>query len=177
MIFADKTNIADNDFIIGLFTGAGLRWPQKSLAFAKQKELLKQLAENYPDGSIALFGGPSEENLNTLLLRESPANVVSEGCHNSLPKFASLINLVSVLITPDTLALHIALALKKQVVAYFGPTAPWEVELFGIGKRIIAPVDCIACCRSDCPKSPKCSELISVGDIINATDQMAKIYS
>jgi ADP-heptose:LPS heptosyltransferase len=151
--------------------------PQKSLTFDKQKELLRQLTENYPDSSIVLFGGPGEEELNASLLRKAAANVVSAGNHNCLPRFAALINLVDVLITPDTLALHIALALRKQVIAYFGPTAPWEVDLFGMGEKIIAPVDCIACYRSDCPKSPKCSEVISVDDIINTVDHRARIYT
>lgn len=175
-IFADQVGITNKDLVIGFVTGAGPRWPQKSLALVKQKELLWKLAEIYPDSAILLFGGPNEEKLNALLLREAALNVVNAGCHNSLTRFASLVNLVDVLITPDTLALHIALALRKQVVAYFGPTAPWEIDLFGMGKKIIAPVDCIACYRFDCPKSPKCTELISVDDILSAVNHSAKIY-
>lgn len=83
------------------------------------------------------------------------------------PEFASLINLDDVLITGDTLALHIGLALRKMIVAYFGPTAPWEVNLYGMGEKIIAPVDCIARYRTNCDKSSKYSELISIDDILN----------
>jgi len=166
--FAKKTRITDTKPVIGFFSGAGKRWPQKALSFSNQKELLRELAQRYTDGSIMLFGGPEEAKQNDTLLAGVPSNVANAGCHNSLSEFASLINLVDVLITGDTLALHIGLALRKKIVAYFGPTAPWEVDLFGMGEKIIAPVDCIACYRTDCDKSPKCSELIPVDHILNA---------
>ena len=135
------------------------------------------MAGYYPHGSIILFGGPEEAKQNDMLLAGAPSNVVNAGCHNPLPEFASLINLVDVLITGDTLALHVGLALRKKIVAYFGPTAPWEVDLFGMGEKIIAPVDCIACYRSTCDKSQKCSDLVSIGDIMAAVDSMVKTVS
>ena len=175
--FAKEARITDAKPIIGFFSGAGNRWPQKALSFPKQKELLQQLAGYYPVGSIILFGGPEEVEQNNLLLAGAPSKVVNAGCHNPLPEFASLINLVDVLIAGDTLALHIGLALRKKIVAYFGPTAPWEVDLFGMGKKIIAPVDCIACYRSSCDKPQKCSDLVSIGDIMAAVDSMVKASS
>ena len=173
-VFAKEARITDAKPVIGFFSGAGKRWPQKALSFPNQKELLEELAGYYPDGSIILFGGPEEAEQNDRLFAEAPSNVVNAGCHNSLPEFASLINLVDVLITGDTLALHVGLALRKKIVACFGPTAPWEVDLFGMGEKIIAPVDCIACYRSTCDKPQKCSDLVSIGDIMAAVDSMVK---
>ena len=175
--FAKKARITDAKPVIGFFSGTGKRWPQKTLSFPKQKELLRELAGYYPHGSIILFGGPDEAEQNDTLLAGVPSSVVNAGCHNSLPKFAALLNLVDVLITGDTLALHVGLALRKKIVAYFGPTAPWEVDLFGMGEKIIAPVDCIACYRTDCDKSPKCSDLVSISDIMAAVSSMVKTVS
>jgi heptosyltransferase-2 len=157
--FVREARITDAKPVIGFFSGAGERWPQKALSFPKQKELLQQLAGYYPHGSIILFGGPEEAEQNDMLLDEAPSN------------------LVDVLITGDTLALHIGLALRKKIVAYFGPTAPWEVDLFGMGEKIIAPVDCVACYRSTCDKPQKCSDLVSISDIMAAVDSMVKTVS
>jgi heptosyltransferase-2 len=174
--FASRTEISRNGPVIGLFTGAGQRWPQKSLTLSKQKMLLHKLAEKCSHSSIIVFGGPGEEQQNTALLKNSLPNVINAGCRNPLPKFASLVNLVDILITPDTLALHVGLALRKQIIAYFGPTSPWEVDLFGFGEKIIAPVDCIACYQTDCALSPNCSDLLSVDTILDTVDRMMKVY-
>lgn len=174
--FAFNVNLNSDTPVIGLFTGTGKRWPQKSLSVAKQKELLQILTQKYQESSVVLFGGPSEETQHVALLKDAAPNIVSAGCHNSLAAFAALVNLVDVLITPDTLALHVALALKKQVVAYFGPTSPWEIDLFGYGEKVVAPVDCVCCYRSDCSRVPNCAELISVDNIIDALERTLKVY-
>jgi len=162
----------DTKPVIGFFSGSGKRWPQKALSFAKQKELLETLAAYYPQYSIILFGGPNEAEHNKHLLADAPHNILRSGWHNTLAKFASLLNLVDVLITGDTLALQVGLALRKKIVAYFGPTAPWEVDLFGMGTKIVAPVECIACYRSSCNKAQKCSDLIAVNDIVDAVSNL-----
>ena len=40
----------------------------------------------------------------------------------------TLINLCEIVITGDTLGLHIAAALNKKVIALFFCTPPWEIE-------------------------------------------------
>jgi len=67
-----------------------------------------------------------------------------------------------VLVTNDSLGLHIALALGKPVVALFGPTIATEVE----GERLIKIMppldwDCIPCMKELCPKAEPCMAYIS----------------
>jgi heptosyltransferase-2 len=58
----------------------------------------------------------------------------------------------ALLVCHDGLALHLALALGKRVVALFGPTPPEQVYLYGQGVKLSAPVlrDCSPC------RSPRC---------------------
>ena len=63
--------------------------------------------------------------------------VIDAGCDNSLMEFASLVNLCNVIITSDSLALHIGIALKKKIVCFFYPTSASEIELYGRGEKII----------------------------------------
>ena len=53
--------------------------------------------------------------------------VIDAGCDNSLMDFAALIGLCDILVTSDSLALHIGVALKKYVVTLFGPTS-WAAD-------------------------------------------------
>lgn len=74
-----------------------------------------------------------------------------------------------IIVTNDSLGLHIALALGKPVVALFGPTIASEVA----GERLtkIAPPldwDCIPCLEDSCPKATPCIAHISVESVLKA---------
>jgi len=111
---------------------------------------------------VLLFGGKKEEERNKEIvsLVNNP-KLIDTGCNNTLREFFSLINLCNILITSDTLALHIALALKKKVIALFGPTSPNEIEMYGLGKKIVSPKKCVVCYNRYCNEKPDCMQLIS----------------
>nr|MBI4157106.1 hypothetical protein [Candidatus Woesearchaeota archaeon] len=72
------------------------------------------------------------------------------GTGNSLLDFASLVNLCDVLVTSDSLAMHIGTALKKKVVAFFYVTSSAEIELYGRGIKVLGKG------KSFCSYEPKC---------------------
>ncbi len=89
--------------------------------------------------------------------------------NNDINDYIEWIASCRVLVTNDSLGLHIALALGKPVVALFGPTIANEVE----GKcliKLMPPLDwdCIPCMDSFCPKEKPCMEYISVESVEKA---------
>ena len=88
---------------------------------------------------------------------------------NDIDDYIDWIASCRVIVTNDSLGLHIALALGKPVVALFGPTIATEVA----GKRLIKIVppldwDCIPCMESLCPKADPCIAHISVESVHKA---------
>ena len=74
-----------------------------------------------------------------------------------------------VLVTNDSLGLHIGLALGKPVIALFGPTIASEVD--GAGLVSITPAvswECIPCVESFCVKETPCMNYISVQVVSDA---------
>ncbi len=65
---------------------------------------------------------------------------------SNLYEYMDWVNSVRTLVTCDSLGMHLGIALKKSVVALFGPTSSREIHLYGRGS-IIRPV-------LDCPRSP-----------------------
>jgi ADP-heptose:LPS heptosyltransferase len=151
--------------VMGINTGAGKRWPQKSLPLATLEKVIGRLSKARNVGGILLLGGPSERERNHHLAKTFGSHVVDTGTDNSLRQFAALVSQVDVLLTGDTLALHIGLALRKHVVVHFGPTSPWEIELYGSGEKIIPEMECVSCYCNECPKTPKCNELINPASV------------
>jgi heptosyltransferase-2 len=75
-----------------------------------------------------------------------------------------------VIVTNDSLGLHIALALGKPVVALFGPTIATEVESEYLFK-ITPPLDwdCIPCMELLCSRAESCMAHISVENVHELT--------
>jgi heptosyltransferase II len=93
--------------------------------------------------------------------------------NNDIDDYIEWIAGCRVLVTNDSLGLHIALALGKPVVALFGPTIATEVE----GDRLIKILpplnwDCIPCMESFCPKAEPCIVHISVESVQKAVSAL-----
>ncbi len=169
--FAKQHNLDLNKLIIGLNTGAGKRWPQKKWSVENYIKLIKLLKSKYPNSYILLYGGPEEIERNKYILKSSNMGIIDTGCTNTQREFASLVNLSQIFVTGDTFALHIAVALKKKVIALFGPTSHAEIELYGRGKKVFADLDCLCCYRQDCNKNPNCMDLITSETILHAIEE------
>lgn len=153
--FALKNSIKKSDLVIGINTGAGGRWQGKKLSMDKTAELISKLSWQVKNAKLLLFGGPEEKERNKKIKKLADAKVIDAGCKNSLMEFASLVNLCNVLVTSDSLALHIGTALKKKIVAFFGPTSSSEIELFSRGIKILPKKGCLCCYKPKCDIPPE----------------------
>ena len=81
---------------------------------------------------------------------------------NDIESYIEWIASCRVLVSNDSLGLHLALALGKPVVALFGPTIAGEVEGPGL-LRMMPPLDwdCIPCGRADCVRATPCMQFIT----------------
>ncbi len=165
--FVVKAGLDPDKPIIGLNTGSGTRWQMKSLPFDSLKLLTENLSKNY---QLILLGGAQEQDTNDRLSRLT--GVPNSGGKHGLREFAGIVNQCSLLITGDTLALHLALALQKKIVAFFGPTSPYEIELFSLGEKLFPAIDCLSCYRNSCEINPTCAELIDVAAIVNQAKRL-----
>jgi heptosyltransferase-2 len=78
------------------------------------------------------------------------------------------VNLCDLIVTGDTLALHVAVALDKMVVALFGPTSAAEIDLYGRGVKLVSDAPCVGCYRTECDVLPTCMERISAQQVHGA---------
>ncbi len=163
--FAAKHRLDRKNPIIGLNTGAGGIFANKAWTPAGYARVVKELKRD-AQVSLLLLGGPNERERNRLILAESRRKVIDTGCENTLGQFAALINLCSVVVTGDTTALHLAIGLRKRVVAIFGPTCAQEIELYGRGAKVVSSLPCAPCYRRSCSVSPNCMEAIGAEEVV-----------
>jgi heptosyltransferase II len=163
--FKQQHNIEENNTIIGINTGAGARWPLKMIDENKTAIIANTLAE-IPDTTILILGGSDEAERNERIKQQCQKdNIIHVEAVPSIREFATIINATDMMICADTLALHLALALSKKTISFFGPTSPWEIDMFNLGPRVFKETACL-CCYKKTMFHPNCIDPINVEDIL-----------
>jgi ADP-heptose:LPS heptosyltransferase len=158
-----------NKTILGIHTGGGGRWRLKQWHEESFIALLQQLVHMLgPNTQIVLFGGPLERERNRRIRGTVRASLYDAGCDNDVRHFAALIRCCAVVVSGDSLAMHIALAMGRRVVVLFGPTSHTEIELFGLGEKVIPNLECLVCYKQTCDFVPNCMDAISVEIVTQA---------
>lgn len=148
--------------------GAGGRWRFKSWGEAETAVLARRLADEI-GAAVVVFGGPAERARNgRIVAAAGRRRVVATPTDLGLLEFAALIDRCDVLVTSDSLALHLGIARGRRVVVFFGPTSEAEIDLYGRGEKVITPLDCRCCYLSDCSVRPHCMQSISIDDLLDA---------
>jgi ADP-heptose:LPS heptosyltransferase len=164
-------NIVPSKTVIGLNVGIGTKWPSKGWPIKRWKELIEKLgSDNY---NLLLLGGPEEVEFIKQLSNEYE-NVIDTGCDNSLLEFAAIVDMCDLVITADTLALHIATALEKNIIALFGPTSVNEIELYGKGIKLLATEGCKCFYRKYCSEEVSCMEKITPEVVLEAISSLLR---
>lgn len=175
--WAEQKGLSPDRPTIGLNTGAGKRWEHKKWTEEGFVELVRLLRASPKAESslpqILLLGGPEEEERNRRIMNLVGDGAVDTGTGHRLREFFSLVNLCDLLVTGDTMALHVAVALEKKVVALFGPTSAAEIELYGRGKKISPDVPCAGCYRGSCDVKPTCMERITAEEVHRAVQELS----
>lgn len=165
--FLRRHNLSRKDLIVGINTGGADRWP-KSLSIKKTAQLIDKIYKKF-NAKILLFGGSQqiERNRDILKLLNSP--VIDTGCGNDLIEFPALISVCNLMITSDTLGLHIALALKRKTICLVGPTSNTELGMYGLGEKVIPKSNCLCCYNSDCKSMDK----INIDEVVKHIDKLS----
>ena len=167
----DKIGLGLNNSIIGLNTGAGTRFANKAWTEEGFVELIHSIRD-ITDMKIILLGGQHELQRNARIVSGVGNLIYDAGCYHSIGQFAAIIDACSLVVSADTIALHIAIALKKMVVALFGSTCDQEIDLYNRGVKIVSAIDCRPCYKRQCEKEINCMNLIRPKDVFAAIQKL-----
>lgn len=117
--------------IVGLNLGAGKRWPSKSLRTVEAIRLIDRLREH--EVTCVLLGGKDDSAYLDAITSQREITVFDD---LTLEEFAGVIRELDLLITSDTLAVHLAIAQRVPNLSYYAPTSAAEINTFGSGLKI-----------------------------------------
>ena len=155
-------NLADGKIIIGLNTGCGLRWKTRLWPKDYWVELIKDLEKQ--GYFCLLMGGPDEDETNRYYQSKTGATYLGTF---SLEEFIAITNNTDIIVTPVSMMMHIALALKKQLMLFHNIFNVHEFELYGRGVIIEPTSGCDCYFGNSCSREKRCMNDISVQDVLS----------
>jgi ADP-heptose:LPS heptosyltransferase len=165
--------VQPQDLKIGLNTGAGDVFATKKWTEDGYTRLANRLAKEL-GAKVLLLGGPGEVDRNRRISAAAQYPLIDTGNDNPIRKFAGIVGNCSLMITGDTLAMHIAIGLKIPVLVMLGPTCHQEIELYGRGTKIVSDFACSPCYRSVCPLQVTCMDAISVDAVFKSAAELLR---
>jgi ADP-heptose:LPS heptosyltransferase len=162
-----EAGVSPGDLKIGLNTGAGDVFATKKWTEDGYIKLADRLSKEL-GAKVLLLGGPGEVERNQRIAAATQYPVINTGNDNPIREFAGLVGNCRLMVTGDTLAMHIAIGLKVPVLVMLGPTCPQEIELYGRGAKAISNFECSPCYLSVCPKDVTCMDAMSVDSVFES---------
>jgi heptosyltransferase II len=151
--------------VIGLNTGCSPTIPYKKFSSKGWVELVDVLRKDFPQARILLLGGPEDTLRNEEIKAERPGSCVLTPTTSGLRTGLHYANLCDVVVTGDSLGMHMAIALKKWVVAWFGPTCAHEIDLYGRGIAVKTTAPCSPCWKRECEKPVMCYDQVNFEEV------------
>lgn len=163
----------------------GCEWSgqEYSLGYQPKPKLAYDVGFNYNVGSKWPTKAMDKERWEILAKRLEAQNIRcswQQGMKN-LYEYMDWIAGCKVLVSSDSLGVHLALAMKKKVVVLFGATSGEEIYYYGRGVSIYPKIGknegyaCIPCYNPSCEKEKHCMDFINLDDVVNCVENFLKM--
>ncbi len=156
---------------VGFNTGCSNLFPNKKMTIEQHIYLIQKLSEN-KSLKIVLLGGKEDTERNEQIIAGLPENIRKEVINTpttlGLRRGACFIDIADLVITGDSFGMHLAIALKKFVIAWFGLSCWSEIELYDRGIKLYQEnLECSPCWKRVCPYDLECIKMIDLDRIIS----------
>lgn len=156
----------------------GARWPTKCWPAQNFAELVRLLAEKYPDMRFVVMGGADDKPRAETIFRAAPEHVLNLCGATSLPEMIEWLRRCDLMITNDTGPMHVAAALGTPLIALFGPTDPRSTGPYGQLENVLRiDLPCSPCFKDVCQwKNPmECLTAISPAKVFEFTQKKIEV--
>lgn len=160
--------------VIGLNTGCASTIAYKKLSVDGHVSLIAKIRGLLPKAQMVLLGGREDTLRNKAiadLCRQQNMAVFESSTDLGLRDGMISVAACDLIVSGDSLGLHLALGFQKPVVAWFGPTCRQEIDLFG-GIAIQTQASCAPCWKRECSKPVMCYDQVNFDHMAKAVQKL-----
>lgn len=172
--FKKEIGISDSDKVVGFNTGCSNLYPNKKMTIEQHVYLIQKLLDK-KKYKIILVGGPEDTERNSEIYSHFKEKIISTPTRLGVRRGACFEAIVNVIITGDSFGMHLAIALKKYVIAWFGVSCWAEIDLYDRGIKLFQEdLFCSPCWEKQCPYDLECIKMIDLDKMISEVDNYFK---
>ena len=162
---------------VGFNTGCSNLFPNKKMTVEQHVKLISEILKE-EDLRPVLLGGKEDTERNQQIFESfnkvDRQKIINTPSTLGLRKGACFIEISDLVVSGDSFGMHLAIALKKFIIVWFGVSCSAEIELYDRGEKIIPNgLECSPCWKKVCPYNLECIQMIDLNKIITLTKKFA----
>lgn len=169
--YKNKIGVTEKDFVVGFNTGCSNLYPNKKMTVEQHIYLIKKLLEK-KKYKIVLLGGHEDTERNNEIYNHFKGKIINTPTNLGVRRGACFEAVPQIVITGDSFGMHLAIALKKFVIVWFGVSCWTEIDLYNRGIKLYQKdLFCSPCWKKQCPYELECIEMIDLDRIVDEVEK------
>lgn len=182
--YRKSKGIGSKEVVVGFNTGCSDLYPNKKMTVEQHLRLIEMFSTQ-DHIKMLLLGGKTDaernESIFSRALEHNPGlstRLFSPPATEGLRKGIVYENAADIVITGDSYGMHLAVALRKYVLVWFGVSCWTEIDLYERGEKFIPTgLFCSPCWKKSCPYDLECMKMIDLDRMYSAALEYAGMVS
>ncbi len=162
----------------GFNTGCSELFPNKKMTVEQYITLITDILKN-PNIFVMLLGGREDTERNNTIYNEFNAKdrkrIINTPTTEGIRRGACYMSVSDIVISGDSFGMHLAIALQKYIISWYGLSCWEEIELYDYGIKIFQKdLECSPCWKRVCPYDLECIKMIDLNLIVDTVNKFKK---
>jgi len=176
--YKKSINYNPDKVYVGFNTGCSELFPNKKMTIEQHVKLIDELIKN-DRNIVMLLGGREDTERNDTIYnsfnKEQKHRIINTPTTEGIRRGACYMSMPDIVISGDSFGMHLAIALKKYIISWFGLSCHQEIELYDYGVKLYPEgLECSPCWKRKCPYNLECIDLIDLNKIIETVNLFKK---
>ena len=167
-----------NNVYVGFNTGCSELFPNKKMTVEQHIRLIEELIKSEKN-VIMLLGGREDSERNNIIFNsfsdDQKRRIINTPTTEGIRRGACYMSIPDIVVSGDSFGMHLAIALQKYIISWYGLSCHQEIELYDYGVKLFPKdLECSPCWKRKCPNNLECIDMIDLNKIINSVNNFKK---